>query len=101
MADKTKKRKAYRAGGITKKYSDRGNYKKARIGDIVSGIAGIFGAKNAANIQSDAVAKKYDMLQGEHGWEDVDTRRDELMDGKLAEIPGLVPDVSPTESKDV
>ena len=94
MANKNKRRKAYRAGGITKVYTDRGGEKKAFIGALVSTAANIWGGMQAAKAQQEAADTKAGMIATER--QELLDRRERIEEEGLPPIPGLKPEVSPT-----
>ena len=94
MANKNKRRKAYRAGGITKVYTDRGDGQKARIGALLGAAASVWGGMQAAKAQQEAADTKAGMIADERSA--LDARRSDIEQNGLPPIPGLKPEVSPT-----
>ena len=94
MANQNNRRIAYRAGGITKTYVDRGRGGKAFLGKIIGAAANVWGGFKTAKIQQEAADKKFNMIQSEKN--ELAQRRQDLLENGLPDIPGLKPDVSPT-----
>jgi len=94
MANQKSRRTAYRAGGITKTYVDRGRGNKAVLGALVGAAANVWGGFKTAKIQQDAANKKAGMISDEK--DELAARRQDLLENGLPDIPGLKPDVSPT-----
>jgi len=94
MANQKSRRTAYRAGGITKSYVDRGRGNKAFLGAVIGAAANVWGGFKTAKIQQDAANKKAGMISDEKN--ELAARRQDLLENGLPDIPGLKPDVSPT-----